>query len=209
MNKKIDINNLYIDINGLVYKVSYYDPEVKCKLGYAYIIGNTVLPYFETDKLNKKLIGIQSVNGEVSILKPISEEKRLLYDIKKAYYVTANTIAEMIETEGVKATGDLDVLLADSDDVFNPPISEKDNPLQVIIKKALNNKQIDIKNYISRFDGPSDLNNHRRSIITHGKMSFEKFIKWCDVLDLGFSIQVYDKDNSIKPMNEVITYDRD
>ena len=37
-------------------------------------------------------------------------------------------------------------------------------------------------------------------------MSLEKFIKWCDVLDLNFEIILYDDKNAIHPMNDEIKY---
>ena len=156
------------------------------------------------DKKKKKVGVYKDEDDSYRFIKPISRKKAEKYSIEKIYSIEKDTIKKIKEKEGLIAR-DLDIVLAESDEVFKPPICDSDNVLQRLIKKALDKKEIDIKNYVSRFDNPGDMSNFKRALLHHGKMSVEKFIKWCYVLDLEFTVTIRDKEGAISPMNEEIS----
>lgn len=196
----------YIDIKDEIYRVEKFDDEKKLKKGFAYIRGNLVYPYMgKLDDKKKKKVGVyKDEDDSYRFIKPISRKKAEKYSIEKIYSIEKDTIKKIKEKEGLIAR-DLDIMLAESDEVFKPPICDSDNVLQRLIKKALDKKEIDIKNYVSRFDNPGDMSNFKRALLHHGKMSVEKFIKWCYVLDLEFTVTIRDKEGAISPMNEEIS----
>ena len=202
--------NRFIDINGIAYGVKdINEKNVKFKRGFAYItnfkVGNQrlVLPYFGKTKMKRKHCGIYvEKNNDISIIRPLTKKKAKTYYEDRIYELTLSSIDKIIKTEGVKSAKDMDIILSDTDEIFSPPILDTDNGLQKLIKEALQIKKIGLKNYISRFDSSSDLNNSKRALMCHGKMSFEKFIKWCEILDLSFTVTVEDSEFSIQPMGK-------
>lgn len=195
----------YIDIDGYIYALKKFNKEKELKLGYAYKINKKiVLPYFDDEISNKP--GIYKIDGEIVIKKPMSKKKAKKYSIDNTYTTNLSNITKILNNEGVRKDNSFDIL-GETEEEFTPNISDEDNALQQLIKKSLKEKKIDLKNYESRFDSPSDLNNNKRSLLHHGKMSYEKFTKWCDVLDLNFKIIVFDKDIDVpNPVGTEIEY---
>lgn len=197
----------YIDINEVVYKVNKLTDDVKLKKGIAYIKGNLVYPYrgkYQKDKKHK--VGIYKTEDDsIKIIKPLGKNKRLKYHVSNIYTIDINTINDIIDKEGVVET-DIDIIMGETDTVFAPLIMEEDNPLQILIKKALQDKQIDLKHYKNRFTDSSKMSNCKSALFNHGKMSFEKFLTWADVLDLEIEINVSDKKNCPNPMNNEHSY---
>ena len=204
----------YIDIDNVIYRVEKMSKENEFKKGYAYITKfkykdkKIILPFFGNtlEKRNKPGIYINGIgeNSELIIRRPLKSKDIKEYLEDNIYSLTPSTIENIIKTEGIKSAKDMEIMLADSDDIFAPNINDDDNGLQELIKRVLKIKNINLKNYSSRFDSPSDLNNTKRALLCHGKMSFEKFIKWCTVLDLSFDIIIKDTKLSIQPMGKNI-----
>lgn len=195
----------YIDIDGNIYAIKKFKKNGKLKVGYAYQINEKiVLPFFD-DVYDGKTPGIYLDEfGKPIIKKPLTKKKSKKYSIDNVYTNDLNNLAKILNNEGIRKN-DND-LLCETDDMFIPNISDDDNVLQQLIKKALNKKKSGLKVYENRFESPSDLNNTKRSLLKHGKMSYEKFIKLCNILDLNFTIQIFDLDGAIFPMNDTIDY---
>jgi hypothetical protein len=191
----------YVDIGNNIYKVKKYNKDKKCKLGYAYIKGQCVYPYRGEYKKGKNKVGIYSDGKEFKIIKAVGRKKLSKYHISNIYKLDMDNIQNMIEIEGI-ITKDLDIIMGETNEVFCPIISDDDNALQRIIKRALALKLIDIKNYAGRFKDAGDMSNHKRALLHHGKMSLEKFMKWLNVLDLEYEIVIRDKHGAPNPMNE-------
>lgn len=195
----------YIDIDDEVYRVKDYDKDKQLKFGYAYQKKNYVYPYMgEFNDESYRVAGFYTKeDGSHKLIKPLSEKKAKKYSKDRIYKPDKKAIYEILQNEGVNDT-DWDIILSESEDVFAPNISEEDNSLQRLIKRALQLKQIDIKNYQGRFRDPGDASNYKRSLIHHPKMSMEKFLKWCEVLDLEYDIILKDKKNAPNAMGEHI-----
>ena len=201
--KDIYSDTLYIDIKDDIYRVEKYEEGMELKKGFAYIKGKLVYPYMGKYK-GKKKAGVYIDDGEYIFVRPLTKKKINKYKKENVYRIEKDTIKKIKELEGM-LTKDLDLILAESDEVFAPNILDSDNVLQILVKKALAKKQVDIKNYVSRFDNAGDMSNFKRALLHHGKMSVEKFIKWCYVLDLEFTVTIRDKDGAVSPMGEEIS----
>lgn len=197
---------MYIDINDTVYNVSKYKDGVKLKKGKAYIKGEYVYPFRGKFNDGKKKVGIYKKDDDsVVFIKPFGKTRRLKYNIKNIYTIDLNEVVDIITKEGVMEP-DLDVIMGETDSVFAPIITSGDNPLQILIKKALQNKQIDLKNYKNRFANSSKMSNCKGALLKHGKMSFEKFLIWCDVLDIEVELIIKDKPKCANPMETQHSY---
>lgn len=195
----------YIDIGNDIYKIRRFNKKKKCKPGYAYIKGDFVYPFRGNyNKRKSYKIGIyERSNGKYKVIKTLTKNKFEKYHISNMYKIDLDSVNRILDSEGV-ISKDMDVIMGETNDVFAPIISDNDNALQKIIKEALIRKQIDIKNYAGRFRDAGDLSNHKRALLHHGKMSFEKFIKWCNVLDLDYRVIISDKRKAINPMKEEV-----
>lgn len=198
----------YIDIDDNIYGVKKYDKDTKLKKGFAYKVKKKfVLPYYgKADSIKNKKPGIYLVDNEVKILKPINKKAVKKYSVDRIYSNDKKDINKILSEFGVKNNENLPILLSDTEDVFAPAILDSDNPLQILIKKALAKQQIDIKNYLPSFKSPSDLSNKKRSLCEHGKMSFERFTDWVDILQYGFEIRLFDSPDSVNPIGEEIVF---
>lgn len=191
----------YIDIDDTIYTVSKLKDDIKLKKGTAYIKGKMVYPYRGKYHDGKKKVGIyKNDNDEIIIIKPFGKNKRNMYNVSNVYSIDIDTINDIISDEGI-IESDIDVIMGETDTVFAPLIMEGDNPLQILIKKALQDKQIDLKHYKNRFTDSSKMSNCKSALFNHGKMSFEKFLTWGDVLDLEINISIKDRKNCPNPMD--------
>lgn len=200
----------YIDGGKKTYKVRKFNMDKEMKRGFAYIKGDYALPFrgdwIDADE-DKPKIGIYldpKAKGGYRVVKYLGKKKMERFHVDKIYEITDNFVSGIIEKEGLKNAEDLDILLGETTEIFAPVIDESDNALQKLIKRSLALKKISLKVYSGRFDDAGQVSNYKRALLHHGKMSLEKFIKWCNVLDLEFEIYVRDSENSIHPMGQVL-----
>lgn|SRR5574344_46589 len=198
------IEQEYIDIDRVSYAVKPFENCDKFLHGFAYLKGKYIYPYMGTT-LNKNVIGIYNTFKGIKIIKPFTKKDKKKYSKSNTYVLDMEMINNTILTKGLKKEK-IDLILGETDEVFSPLITDEDNRLQILIKMALQEKQIDLKNYLPRFKDQTDMNNLKRSLLKHGKMSYEKFLRWCEILDLEFEITLDDSINSIQPMNNTIYY---
>lgn len=198
------IEQEYIDIDRVSYAVKPFEDCDKFLHGFAYLKGKYIYPYMGT-MLNKNVIGIYNTFKGIKIIKPFTKKDKKKYSKSNTYVLDMEMINNTILTKGLKKEK-IDLILGETDEVFSPLITDEDNRLQILIKMALQEKQIDLKNYLPRFKDQTDMNNLKRSLLKHGKMSYEKFLRWCEILDLEFEITLDDSINSIQPMNNTIYY---
>lgn len=101
-----------------------------------------------------------------------------------------NTLVRNIENE----------ILTTKDNIFNLNIGADDTPEMSAVKEAINTKQIDIKQYESRFDQfQNDLRLLRGKSITLAKMK-----SVCDKLDIEAELILRDKPECPNPMHKEI-----
>lgn len=196
-------------IKGEVYKVQEYRPDIKLKHGFAYVKNNFIYPYMgEYISKFSREPGIYYVGKKKDkihhFIKPFFLRKGSGYLMQDIKPTNIKNILDIIEHEGLIDI-DSDIILSEKGKLFAPRISDDDNFLSKVIKTAIVKKKIDLNDYKNRFKSEYELNNYRRALLQNGNMSVDKFLKWCDVLDISFEIKYFDRDNSIQPMNFVGT----
>ena len=118
----------YIDLNGKIYLVKKYKNDVKLNLAHAYILKNDiVLPYMGDVQYFEKLKpGIYKDNDKIRMVYPVSKKKCELFNIKTAYSMdSAQDVYDLMQKKGVTKPEDIELLMAESDDIFNPAIDFK------------------------------------------------------------------------------------
>lgn len=89
-------------------------------------------------------------------------------------------------------------------EVFDPPITNKDNYLKIQIKQILHRKQLGINELRPRFSSDNHMNNMRRLLISDVNLTMEKYLEWLDILGFTFDRIVLLDENG-----EVFTPDRE
>lgn len=103
---------------------------------------------------------------------------------------------EMVDRTNFKdQTEDIDLT---DPKVFAPPIKEEDDPLKKIVKMALQELQIDMREYYGKFDKDYDMSNLKGSLTKPNPLSMKYFLRWCEVLDLHCDIAVRSRSSRAK-----------
>lgn len=82
-------------------------------------------------------------------------------------------------------------------DVFTVPLRQGEDPLKRIIKLALGDKKISLKDYRHKCPSPHLLNNMKSALKSAQKMTVPYFMNWCEIIDLTYSIKVTSKKDGI------------
>ncbi len=203
----------YISLGEDVFKVKKWKGEdTDLEEGCAYHVKemNLVLPYMgDIEELSRDQIvpGIYTSffddvreDSEIIYVRPVGKKMKRQYRPDKIYEIDPDYISQIIEEEGLKDVYD-SALTAEMGEAFVPPISDSDNELLRIIKTVLQHKKVDIKNYSNRFRSDTDMNNFKRSLLAHSKMSMEKYNNACEIFDVEWEIIFRDKKGCANPMN--------
>ena len=97
-------------------------------------------------------------------------------------------------------------IINNNSEIFRPSLKPDDDFLKYIVKKAILNKKINLKNYKDRFSNEYALNNMKSSLSKTTKMTVTNFVKWCEILGLDWEIVVKDSgEDKTNLMGETIT----
>lgn len=93
------------------------------------------------------------------------------------------------------ANGNEDILIAipESTKIFQPQITENDDILKVIAKRALQLKNVDLDRYKDRFSNKNELFNFKQVLRSDNKVSMKIFMRGMEALNLVFTIIVTEK----------------
>ena len=208
----------YIDIDEVVYQVG--PNKIKASEmftitsddlleGNAYKVGKYVLPYRGMRPFSKKLkVGIWKINDDkFKYVMPFTDKQKEKYSKRHIYENSIDNILSLIENQSIRDSDDLLILMSDCDDVFKPTIRDSDNFLQILVKEMIIHKNISLDAYKPRFINPGDMNNHKKGLLHHGKMSVEKAIKWAGVMDFDIHVELRDKQGTSNQSNIVASFD--
>ena len=117
--------------------------------------------------------------------------------------ITKNTIANKIKEQAELFNNDDELeVINSSSEIFAPKIKEGDDFLKVLVKKALEEKKISLKNYKNKFTKPHTLNNIKSALIKPTKTSIPNFEQWAELLGFDWEIRIFDnghdKNNPLK-----------
>ena len=93
------------------------------------------------------------------------------------------------------ANNNADILIAipESTKIFQPEITENDDILKVIAKKALQLKNVDLDRYKDRFSNKNELFNFKQVLRSDNKVSMKIFMRGMEAMNLVFTIIVSEK----------------
>lgn len=185
----LDIDLLPLFLDSL--KDNYFKPNK------AYILDSKY--YIYRGEANSK-----NVEGKKpGIYKDISEERKSRFfliepttDSELEEYSTKDKISH-IHTRSIidQLNRHQDILIAipESTKIFQPQITENDDILKVIAKRALQMKNVDLDRYKDRFSNKNELFNFKQVLRSDNKLSMKIFMRGMEALNLVFTIIVSER----------------
>lgn len=182
------------------YNVELYLPDLEYLVGTGYIKGNLVYIYhgdLPTDEILHP--GFYKTSTGYKFVKPskMDDEK---YRVSKIMDLNLDAIFGEIKDNKDRFIAPEDVeILNNNTEAFIPTMKEEDDFLKYLIKKAITDKQINLKNYKDRFNNQYALNNMKSTLNKSTKMTVTNFKIWCEVLGLKWNIVL--SDSGADPLN--------
>ena len=189
------------------YDVEVFIPGEKLVKNTGYIIGDYV--YIYRGKLkdeNTTVPGIYKTKGnEYTRIEPSKNEKHL-YHIDNVNELEVDSIFDTIEKNKDVFIQPEDIeIINNNSEVYTPTIKESDDFLKYVIKKAIIDKKINLRNYKGRFANEYALNNMKSGLNKSTKMTVPNFIKWAEVLGFDWKLSIWDSGkDTVNPLPEPI-----
>lgn len=197
-----------IIIDDDYYTVDTFSEKEKLQKGVAYIIGDYVYPYRGKVQSKKHITlpGIYKINGKYIIEVP-KEKDINMYSIDNINELSKESIFKSIEEAKSEFIDINDIeTINNNSSSYKPIITPNDDFLKYVIKKAIIDKDINLKNYKSRFGSEYSLNNMKSALTKSTKMTVTNFLRWCEILGINFELTISDAGvDYINPLPEDIT----
>lgn len=185
-----EIDLLPDNVNDIEEETYFKDTIAYIADGYFYLyrgIGNSA------DTKEKKPGIYKDKNPESTnhyfIIEPTSDEEKEEYSIiNKINTIHHTSIVDM-------ANNNEEILIAipESTKIFQPQITENDDILKIIAKKALAAKNVDLDRYKDRFSNKNELFNFKQVLRSDNKLSMKIFTRGMEALNLVFTIIITEK----------------
>ena len=145
------------------------------------------------------------LNKKIIFVEPKEKEKKK-YDVDNINELSTSSIFDKVSQETDKFIQPSDIeIINNNSEMFTPTIRPEDDFLKYIVKKAILDKKINLKNYKNRFTNEYALNNMKSGLSKSTKMTVPNFVKWCEILGLDWEMTVSDNgDDNINPLSEPI-----
>lgn len=204
---KVFMNSqLVIVVDDDFYEVDTFIKGTKLKKNMAYIKGDLVYVYRGKYKEDESVLpGIYKHKDKYIFIEP-EGSKREKYSIDNVNELSTTGIFEKVEdnVENFIQLSDIEIINNNSE-IFTPTIREEDDFLKYIVKKAILDKKINLKNYKDRFSNEYALNNMKSGLNKSTKMTVPNFVKWCEILGLDWEMVIKDSgEDNINPLSEDI-----
>lgn len=194
-------------IDDEYYTVQTYSKKIKLKKNVAYIKGNYVYIYRGKIKYESDIgaPGIYKLDNEIIFVKPKDKDKKK-YDVDNVNEMSPTSIFDKVSEDVSKFVQPEDIeIINNNSETFTPTIRPEDDFLKYIVKKAILDKKINLKNYKDRFTNEYALNNMKSGLSKSTKMTVPNFIKWCEILGLDWTMTISDSgSDKINPLSEDI-----
>lgn len=115
---------------------------------------------------------------------------------EKEKYNAFNNISTIHKTsliDAANSNAEIYIAIPENSKIFQPEITEKDDILKVIAKKALLMKNVDLDRYKDRFSNKNELFNFKQVLRSDSKLSMKIFMRGMEALNLIFTIIVSEK----------------
>lgn len=166
------------------------------KEGVAYLSGDMYYPYRGLGLLanaEEYRPGIykerDSTENQFFIVEPSTDTEKEEFDAKEK--ISKIRLRSLVDS----ANNNADILIAipESTKIFQPEITENDDILKVIAKKALQLKNVDLDRYKDRFSNKNELFNFKQVLRSDNKVSMKIFMRGMEAMNLVFTIIVSEK----------------
>ena len=204
---KVFLSQPVVILNDEYYIVELYTKRTKLKKDKAYIKGDFIYLYKGKikDRSDINGPGIYKLDKEVIFIEPEGKD-RIRYDIDNVNELSPSSIFDKVSEDVSKFVQPSDIeIINNNSEIFTPTIRPEDDFLKYIVKKAILDKKINLKNYKDRFTNEYALNNMKSGLSKSTKMTVPNFIKWCEILGLDWEMTIKDNgDDTINPLSENI-----
>lgn len=131
----------------------------------------------------------ENVKRKYFIIEPSTDEEKKEFDATEKI----SKIKRISLIDSVNKNGDILIAIPESTKIFQPQITENDDILKVIAKKALQLKNVDLDRYKDRFSNKNELFNFKQVLRSDNKVSMKIFMRGMEALNLVFTIIVTEK----------------
>lgn len=187
------------------HEVELYSEGKKLKKDLGYIKGDFI--YIYRGKIGKKnkddlKPGIYSKDGKNIFIKPTSDADKEMYSVDNVIDTDVNKMMdEVSKNEDSFIDADEIKIINNNRRIWLPTIEEDDDFLKYAIKRALQEKKVNLKNYRGKFTNLYLLSNMKGGLEKQTTMSVKYFSYWCQALGLKWKMVI--EDDGSDPMNPV------
>ena len=181
------------DINPEAMQAMSSDTAIE-KDGYVY-------PIINTGVRNSTLVGVRDYGAALQFTKPSTEEEKQSHSSDNIIDLQNNTngIIGMIQKTAELEAAERTVLIC-KDNVTQFMIKPEDTPEFSLLKRALNQKNIDMSSYRHRHG--SDYSNNMRILTTADSITFGKMKAIAEASDIEVELIMRDKPGCANPIGE-------
>ena len=201
---KVGVGRMILAFEDYVYEVHMYNPKYDKKLqkDHGYIIGDYVYIYRGKQK-NRMDMGIYKDDEKEYVVIEGNKKEKEAFCVSNVIDMDIESIENKIKEQAELFNNEEELeVINSSSEIFAPKIKEGDDFLKVLVKKALEEKKISLKNYKNKFTKPHTLNNIKSALIKPTKTSIPNFEQWAELLGFDWEIRIFDngqdKNNPLK-----------
>jgi DNA-directed RNA polymerase subunit L len=160
-----------------------------------------VYPIINPGVKNSNLIGVRDYGGALKFNKPIEEQDKSAHASSNIIDLQQNNngVVGMIQKTAELEAAERTVLIC-KDNVTQFVIKDNDAPEFALLKKALNQKNIDMTSYRHRHG--SDYSNNMRILTTADGITFGKMKAIAEASDIEIELIMRDKPGCANPIGE-------
>lgn len=209
---KVGVGRMILAFDDYVYEVHMYNPKHDKKLqkNHGYIIGDYVYIYRGKETKDKEM-GIYKNNKGEYIVQPGSKKEEEIFCVSNIIDMDIESISNKIKEQAELYSNEEDLeVINSSSEIFTPKIKEGDDFLKILVKKALEEKKISLKNYKNKFTKPHTLNNIKSALVKPTKTSIPNFEQWAELLGFDWEIRIFDNgEDKANPLKYDIVFRSD
>lgn len=129
------------------------------------------------------------VERKYFIIQPVTDEEKKEYNSKDKI----SDIKTKSLIDSANKNPDMIIAIPESTKIFQPEITENDDILKIITKKALAEKNVDLDRYKDRFSNKNELFNFKQVLRSDNTLSMKIFTRGMEALNLVFTIIISEK----------------
>lgn len=216
---RIFVGRTFLSVDDNIYETELFIDGIKLKKGCGYIKDDYV--YIYHGKISKQKSRNNLKPGiylddtkderEYIFVNYASKEEKNKYNVKNLIELDVNNIFNEIMSSKDKFTSVDDIeMINNNSEIYRPIFSDDDDFLKYIVKRVIQSKKINFKNYKNKFSNPYTMNNLVSSLKNKTKMSVNNFRLWEEILGFKWEMRIYDAGtDSMNPLDKDFTISSD